>query len=260
MSDITVAKTGELQAAPNASPGALLTTIMELARSPDLRIDVLTLLLDRQERMENAQAERAFNEAMNAAQAEIQPVARTAENTQTRSFYAKLEYVDAAIRPIYLKHGFSLSYNQVAALIPGNIRIECECSHRDGHSKMYGREAPADTLGPKGTPVKTILHGGASTETFLKRYLSCGIFNVVFRNQDDDGVRGGQKFISAEEVAEVVELMAKAGRQEGPFLARLFAGQVHSIEEIEAGQPLMIVKSTLEAIIKQNASKAGDPA
>ncbi len=253
MNELTpVAQSTDIQ---TSEPGALLSTIMRLAMAPDLRIDVLTLLLDRQERMEAQQAERAFNAAMNAAQSEIQPVVRTAENTQTRSFYAKLEHVDAAIRPIYLKHGFSLSYNQIEPMVAGNIRMACRCAHSAGHSEMYYREAPADTLGPKGAPTKTILHGGASTETFLKRYLSCGIFNVVFRNQDDDGVRGGMKFISSGQADEIREMLRVAGREEVSFLGRLFAGAIHSADEIEQGAGYMATKSTLDGIIRQNAAR-----
>ena len=34
-------------------------------------------------------------------------------------------------------------------------------------------------------------------------YLACGIFNVVFKNLDDDGVRGGWELITDEECAEL---------------------------------------------------------
>lgn len=210
-----------------------------------------------QEREQAFQAEEAFNGAMNLAQSEILPVARTAENSQTKSFYAKLEAVDGAIRPIYLKHGFNVAYNTVPPLIPGNVRIECEVS-RGRHSKKYYREAPADTLGPKGTAVKTVLHGGGSTETFLKRYAVCGAFNVVFRGIDDDGVRGGQRFITEEAADELRDLCAQCGRQEGQFLDQLFAGKVRSFDELEAGSGFLAAKSTMEAILRQRAKRGAE--
>ena len=237
-------------------PQSLVSRVMELASSPDVNPEMFDRLVAWQERAEARHAEIAFNVAMNAAQAEIQPVARTAENTQTRSFYAKLEAVDAAIRPIYLRHGFSLSYNTVAPLIAANIRVECRCAHSAGHAERFYREAPADTLGPKGSAVKTVLHGGGSTETFLKRYLACGIFNVVFRNQDDDGVRGGQRFITPDQCVELLDMMKEAGRQESTFLDRAFGGAVHSIEEVEAGA-YVVVKNMLSAIIAQQQRKKG---
>ena len=235
-------------------PGALLAIISRIAMQPELRLDVLTLLLDRQERMEAQQAERAFNEAMNACQAEIMPVVRDAENKQTNSRYAKLETVDAAIRPIYTKHGFSLSFNQVEPLVPGNVRIACECAHRGGHAKFYFLEAPHDTLGPKGTPTKTALHGLGSTDTFLRRYLSCNIFNVTLKNLDDDGNRGGARFINGDQAAEIFELLKESGRQEGAFLDQMFAGQVRSIEEIDAGAYLPVTQA-LRTIIRARQKK-----
>jgi hypothetical protein len=185
-----------------------LSLIERIARDPTIDIDRLERMLAFQERLMARQAEIDFNEAMNRCQEEIQPVARETENKVTNSFYAKLEAVDAAIRPIYLKYGFSLSDDTVAPLVPGNIRVECRVA-RGGHVERFYREAPPDTLGPKGSPTKTTLHGGASTETFLRRYLRCGVFNVVFKDMDNDG----NGALSQEQVDYIVDLMkqAKAG-------------------------------------------------
>ncbi len=210
--------------------GSLLNFVALAVRDSSVDVAKLEALLRMQREIKADWASVEYNKAMNAAQAEVQPVARTAENTQTHSFYAKLEHVDAALRPIYLRHGFSLSYNTVAPLVAGNIRVECRCAHIAGHSELFYREAPADTLGPKGTAVKTILHGGGSTETYLKRYLSCGIFNIVFQNQDDDGVRGGQRFIDGESVRTLDGLIRETKSDFRRF-CELFG--VHGLPEIE---------------------------
>jgi hypothetical protein len=181
----------------------MLALIDRYVRDPTVDVDRLERLLAMKERMDAREAETAFNEALTLAQEEIQPVARTTENTVTRSFYAKLEEVDAAIRPIYLRHGFSLSYSTVAPLVVGNIRIECRCA-RGAHVERFYREAGPDTLGPKGSPTKTALHGSASTETFLKRYLACGIFNVVFKDMDDDGTSGTIDEAQIEEIRDLL--------------------------------------------------------
>lgn len=197
---------------------------------PDLRIDVLTLLLDRQERAEHQQAERQFNQAMNAVQAEIQPVVRDAENKQTNSRYAKLETIDAAIRPIYTRHGFSLSFNQAPAAVAGNIRITCRCSHAGGHTEMFEREEPADIMGPKGAPTKTVLHGAVSTETYLRRALTCGIFNVQLRNQDDDGVLGGTRFITTEQAEQLEALIKETGTDRARFMEHFGTASISNVK------------------------------
>lgn len=233
MNEIATVEGGAISAvspAPQTAP--VVSQIMELASRKDINPEMFDRLVAWQEREVARQAEIAYNAAMNAAQAEIQPVARTSENTQTRSFYAKLEAVDKAIRPIYLKHGFSLEYDTVAPLVPGHIRVACRCSHRDGHSRMFFREAPSDTTGPQGKAVKTVLHGGGSTETYLKRYIATGIFNVVFRNQDDDGNFGGMKFITPEQVDELQGLIDETGTELARYLQVM---GVATLENIEAG-------------------------
>lgn len=208
-----------------------LSLIERLAIDPRVNVDTLERMFALQERLLAREASAHFNEAMNLAQEEIQPVARTAENKQTGSFYAKLEAVDAAIRPIYLRHGFSLSYDNVPPIAPGNIRIECRVAHAAGHAERFGREAPPDTHGPKGTPTKTTLHGAASTETFLKRYLACGIFNVVFKDMDHDG--NNVATLEADQVDYILEKIpqAKAGPK---FLKYVQAQSVEEAGSLEA--------------------------
>ena len=132
-----------------AEATGLVSKIIELASNPGVNPEMFDRLVAWQEREEERQAEERFNAAMNRAQAEIQPVARNAENKHTNSFYATLEDVDAAIRPIYLRHGFTLSsYGTVEPLTPGQIRVMCEVA-LGRHKKLYYREAAADTLGPR---------------------------------------------------------------------------------------------------------------
>lgn len=233
-------------------PGArsILERVMELASQPNLNPEMFDRLVAWQEREEARQAEEQFNDAMNLAQAQIHPVARQSENKQASSFYAKLEAVDEAIRPIYLAHGFSVSYNTVAPLTPGNIRIECEVS-RGRHSKKYYREAPADTLGPKGAPVKTILHGGGSTETFLKRYAVCGAFNVVFRGMDDDGQRGGTVFISADDVKHIETLISRLPAGDRDIFLQW--ANVNDVGEIQKSKLEQCVNALMERATKREA-------
>ena len=98
------------------------------------------------------------------------------------------------------------------------MAIACDVSHIAGHTKRYRLFAPPDTLGPKGTPVKTQLHGRGSTNTFLRRYLECNIFNVVLKNLDDDGVKGGSEPIADEECAELNRMIVETKSNLDKFL------------------------------------------
>ncbi len=237
----------------------VLAQAAAIARIPGLNESMFDRLMGWQERERAAQAEERFNETMNRCQAEIEPIARTAENKQTGSFYAKLEAVDAAIRPIYSRHGFAVKYNTVSPLTPGNIRVECAVS-LGRHTERFYREAPADTLGPKGTATKTALHGGGSSETYLKRYAVSGAFNVVFRTvTDDDGVRGGMSFVGPDQVKQLRDMANEAGRDERKFLkgmvSRLDGTAPEAFEEVES-KDFVRLSNTLHLIINQKKERS----
>jgi hypothetical protein len=233
---------------PAVGTESVLALIARAASNPAIDVEKMQALLDMHREIEARQSEREYNIALNLAQAEIEPIARTTENTQTRSFYAKLEDIDDKIRAVYVRHGFSLSFDTVAPIAAGNIRIECRCHHVGGHTARYGREAPADTLGPKGAPVKTQLHGAASTETYLKRYITCGIFNVVFRGQDDDGVRGGMEFIDAPAVKQLDDLLRRTRSNFDDF-CRVMG--VRSLVDIQVQDYPRAVNAVMAKLVRQ---------
>src|SRR5690606_38380777 len=126
-------------------------------------------LLDVQERLLGKQAETDFNAAMNAAQSEIGRVAADASNPQTRSRYASYAALDRVLRPVYAKHGFSLSFDTGDAPTPETIRVLCYVSHRGGHTRTYKVDMPADGKGAKGGDVMTKTHAAGSAMTYGMR-------------------------------------------------------------------------------------------
>ncbi len=229
-------------------PSTMLALIDRYVCDPTVDVGKFERLLAMKERMDAHEARRQYYEAMNLAQNEIQPVARTAYNDHTKSWFAKLEAVDAAIRPIYLRHGFSISRNTIAPLVAGNIRIEVQCSHLGGHIEKFHREAPPDTVGPAGKGNKTMLHGGGSSETYLTRYTVCGIFNVVFKDQDNDG---NNQYLDELQIATIVDLMAKA--KVGPkFLHYMNALSVEEAGSVEAAVGTISGRSYQKALSTLN--------
>lgn len=178
-----------------------LTDLMRTAveRGPD-GIDMLERLLALQERHEQAQAQKAFTRAMCRVHAEMPDVVKTARNDQTRSIYARLEDIDRALRPVYTSHGFAVIFAEEPCDAQSTVtredgqtitvewfRVSCTVMHEDGHSVTTWGDFPHDSLGPKGNPVKTALHGKGSTLTYGRRYLLCGAFNVTPVAPDRDG-------------------------------------------------------------------------
>lgn len=235
-------------------PGALLSAIYRLAQNNDVRMDVLTFLFDRQKEEEERQRRQLYLQALRECQEAIKPVARDAENKQTKSYYAKLETIDAAIRPIYTARGFVLTFNQVKADNAGHVKIQCACSHGpSGHTEIYEREGPLDDKGPKGGEVKTQLHGQVSTETYLQRQLVKGIFNVQLAGFDDDGNKGGARPLTEEQQEQLLAALKEADRNEGKFLGTMVSN-ARTVEEVDQ-RDFDRLMNTLALVVEQRKAK-----
>lgn len=167
--------------------GSLLNFVARAMADPAIDVTKLEMLLRMQREIVAEDARVQFHRAMNATQGEMQAVVRDAINDQTRSKYATLEAVDAAIRPVYARNGFSLSFSEVPNDAP-ELRIACLVKHAAGHVETYHLSALSDTVGAKGNPNKTPIQGVGSSVSYLRRYLTCMIFNVALRD-DNDGNR-----------------------------------------------------------------------
>ncbi|MGQ7956469.1 ERF family protein [Pseudomonas sp. SP16.1] len=167
-------------------PKTILQVIQRAAADPQCDIEKMERLMAMHERMQARDAETKFNLAMSAAQSEMRPVGADADNKQTRSKYATYAKLDGALRPIYTRHGFSLSFNSEPAEADV-IRVICYVSHSDGHTRSYMLDMPADGKGAKGGDVMTKTHAVGSGASYGMRYLLKMIFNVAVGEDDDDG-------------------------------------------------------------------------
>lgn len=195
---------------PGLSPetSAMLAMIERAARDPSVDVEKMRAMMDLKDHVMDKDAERAWALAMMEAQKEIVPVVKSAENKHTQSKYAKLEKVDAAIRPIYTKHGFSISYGTGVPAKTGNVKVLCFVTHKDGHTKQFELEGELDTSGSQGKANKTGIQGLGSSVSYLRRYLVCMIFNVVMKDEDNDGNASGKPQPTITE-AQVMEIDAE---------------------------------------------------
>jgi hypothetical protein len=166
----------------------LASFIERAARDPEFDVQKFGELLRMQREVENDQARKSFNRAMASAQAEMLPVVRDAKNSHLNNRYAKLETIDAAIRPIYTRWGFSVRYGSAPSPHEGWLRITCTVAHDDGYFEENYLDAPVSLTGSQGgrmavTPVQAI----GSTVTYLRRYLLGMVWNTVLADDDDDG-------------------------------------------------------------------------
>jgi hypothetical protein len=168
--------------------GALMSFIERAAKDPEFDVGKFGELLRLQRDVGHDQSRRAFNGAMAMAQSEMLPVVRDARNSHLNNRYAKLETIDAAMRPIYTRHGFSVRFGSAPPPAEGFIRITCTVAHEGGYFEENYLDSPITTTGSQGgrmatTPVQAV----GSTVTYLRRYLLGMVFNIVLADEDDDG-------------------------------------------------------------------------
>ena len=225
---------------PQTEASNVLQVISRAAADPSVDIEKLERLLAMQERIVAKHAESEFNAALNAAQAEISTIAADAENLQTRSRYATYAKLDKVLRPIYTRHGFSLSFDETDSPKPDHIRVLAILAHRGGHSHTYQKDMPADGKGAKGGDVMTKTHAAGAAASYGMRYLLKGIFNVAIGEEDTDGNEPrDEPRISEDQAATLQALMEEVGADKARFFAYLKIG---ALKEIHARNYSSIVK------------------
>jgi hypothetical protein len=178
------------------------------SRDPSIDIDKLDRLL--RERENARLAEQAFCAALADAQTEMQPVVADCTNPSTgNSRYASYAALDRAVRPIYTRHGFGLSFNTDEAPGLEQARILCDVCHSGGHSRRYRIDMPVDGKGARGGDVMTRTHAMGSGVSYGMRYLLRMIFNLAV-DSDDDGNAAGYRTRGYDQRREVVPHRARS--------------------------------------------------
>lgn len=195
---------------------SLMEVISRAAADPSTDVDKLERLLGMYERITARDAEQSYHAAMNAAQEEMRPIAADANNPQTKSKYASYAALDRVLRPIYTKHGFSISFDTADGAPAEHLRVVGKVGHRDGHKEAPHLDMPADGKGAKGGDVMTKTHATGAAITYGKRYLLGMVFNIAV-GEDNDG-NSPVQFISEDQMSELVALMDEVAADRTKFL------------------------------------------
>ncbi len=172
--------------AMSSALGSVANVIRTAIENPRLDVKKMQAIIDMQMQIMKHQASVAYSLAMNACQREIPHITANKKNTHTSSKYADLDAIDTIIKPIYSNHGFSLTFDtrQVDAT---HLEVICYVLHADGQERVHRLTGELDTSGAKGTANKTGIQGTGSSATYLQRYLTKLIFNVIIAGEDKDG-------------------------------------------------------------------------
>lgn len=226
----------------NIIPAAdgMLAVIERAATDPNVDVEKMERLYKMYSDMQERKARQEFSAAMADAQADMRPIAADASNPQTKSRYASYNALDRALRPIYSKHGFAISFDTDDSPKPDHVRVLAYVAHRGGHTQTYKQDMPSDGKGAKGGDVMTKTHASGAAMSYGMRYLLKGIFNVAVGEDDRDGNAARGPAVSEEQIANLIALSDEVGADLGKFLKFL---KVEKLEDLPASRYESAVKA-----------------
>lgn len=206
-------------------PANLLQAIVQISNNPHLTkesVDVLERMMAMQERLEMREAEKAFAVALARLQSKLPQIPKDGiiyqkDGIRIRSRYAKIEGIDAIIRPMLNEEGFAFSFDCKPTADPKIFLFSGTLSHKNGHSVTKSFPLPTDT-----NQYRSAIQDMGSSESFAKRRLIKMHLNIVEEGEDNDG-QGSDAKITDRQSKDLRCKMEEVGQDEARFL-RLIAG------------------------------------
>jgi len=255
-------KTESIQAITVTSQAdQFLTTIRAAASDASTDMDKMERLYAMYKDIKDTEAKAAYNTSMALAQGEMGCVEKKHWNPQTESLYAKVEDVISEIKPIWVRHGFSLSFYEGEGAPEGWVMAMCDVSHSGGDTRTFRSPMPIDDKGIKGSVNKTQIHGIRSAKTYAQRYLLGDIFSleIMVKGQDNDGNMDGKQVetITEQQALEIHAKLTDHNIPMQPFLKWLVtAVKAESIEGIQVNV-LDIVNRRIDSAIRAKEKASG---
>jgi hypothetical protein len=164
--------------------------------------------------------------------------------------YATYRALDKEVRPIYLKHGFSLSFGSKECSIPDHIVVTCLLS-KGMYTRPYELLMDASGKGPKGDGALSRPHAILAAMEYGRRCLLKSIFNLVTGDEEDNS---GEGEVDKDWLTEQLTEIGRCETLEGLDEAFRKAGRVALNEQdIEAYRALNKAKNVQKKKLKEAA-------
>lgn len=223
----------------------MMALIDRAARDKDMDVGKLRELLAMQKELIRDQAQNDANQAFARVCKAMPRIKKNGAidygKGQKPIAYGKWEDVQEAIKPIYEAEGFTLSFDN-ASRDGGGLITTAILTHENGVQFRSSISLPLDTSGGKQN-----IQGMGSTSSYGNRYATRNLFNLIFEGDDDDGVRGGMKFITDEQSAEVNRLIEETGTNKDKFLETLGLATITNIQLGELSMVLNLLHTKLRS-------------
>jgi hypothetical protein len=248
---------------PLDTPSTVLALVERIALDPRADVEKLERMMAMFERLKAKEAELAYNAAKGRILKKLagikivknRPVISEVENRKRQKGvfeafrYAPLEEIDKHLRPLLAEEEMDLSYSDEPSE-GGGIMVRGRLKHLpSGHYEDSFMPAPLDTTGGKSN-----VQAVGSTNSFLRRYVACNIFNIVVVGDDDDG-NGGT--VDEGQAKSIIDLMKKA--KVGPkFLKYMRAQSEEEAGSLEAAVATIAARDYRKAVstLEEQIAKA----
>jgi hypothetical protein len=245
------------------SPSTLLALIERMALDPRADVEKLERMMEMYERLKAKEAELAFNAAKGRILKKLAGIkivknrsvlyeierGKPQKGTYEAFKYAPLEEIDKHLRPLLAEEDMDLSYSD-EPWEGGGILIRGRLKHLPGgHYEDSCMPAPPDT-----TSGKSSVQAVGSTNSFLRRYVACNIFNIVVVGEDDDGTGGT---IDEPQIKTILDLIEKT--KVGPkFMKYMKAQSIEEAGSLEAAVATIAARDYRKAIstLEEQIAKA----
>lgn len=179
-------------------------------------VEALAKLADIYERMQLKEAEKAFNAAFVALQADL-PVIVASTPIPNRGKYERFEDVMATVGPLLKRHGFSVAFSMSAA--ENRVTETCTLRHAGGHCSSNSFSVRTSSKADSET------QADCKAATTAKRNALLNCLNVVIRQdalQSEEDPRNDGAPIDFAQAQTLREMVRDTGSDEAAFLR--FAG------------------------------------
>lgn len=203
--------------------------MLERAVSSNAGVEVISKLMDLQDRWQASHARRSFDEAMAAAKAEIPVIMKnrevdfTSSKGRTNYRHEDLAEIARTVDPILTKHGLSYRFRTTSQ--PNEpVSVTCIVSHCHGHSEENTLSAGRDESGNKNS-----IQAVGSTITYLQRYTLKAALGLAASNDDDGSASEKPAFITSDQLQRIIALADEVKADKERFCKYLKIGSLAEI-------------------------------
>lgn len=213
--------------------------LLQIVQRTDIDPERLEKFLDLQIKMENRQAEQAFNEALAGFQSEcpIIPKNKKVKFNSTSYDYAPLDEIISLIKPFLSKYGLSYSFDVKAEGATSNMATTIY--HKGGFSKTF--YYTFDSVSDGGAMNQS--QRRKSSVTYAKRAGLENALGIVTTGEDDDARRAIDDPATPEQLEQIKELMKKTSVTDAQFNERYKVDKITDLTSYEAKNAIMALKT-----------------